>query len=237
MDRIRRALAKGTLVLAIAVLTLTCAHADPPPLPVPPGVILNTWVFNDTNLVTAKRTFPRGAYGVELVPSWQSNAVSIPGPTALLQYNEIDTNGVTNIVCDNGTVTFWFSPEWDSGAGPGVFGRLIELGQYTTNATFGWWSLYVDPSGSTIYFEGQTNGATATYLTAPISWQSNTWHHVALTYSPTNSALYVDGQLATNGTGVIYYPGPIARWTNGLVIGSDASGANVASGTFDAMQT
>src|SRR5439155_7768809 len=115
MDRIRRALAKGTLVLAIAVLTLTCAHADPPPLPVPSGVILNTWVFNDTNHVIAKRTFPRGAYGVELVPSWQSNAVSIPGPTALLQYNEIDTNGVTNIVCDNGTVTFWFSPEWDSG--------------------------------------------------------------------------------------------------------------------------
>ena len=42
-------------------------------------------------------------------------------------------------------------------------------------------------------------GYTTNYLTFPISWTANGWHFIALTYSATNLALYLDGKLATNG--------------------------------------
>jgi hypothetical protein len=66
---------------------------------------------------------------------------------------------------------------------------------------------------------------------------SNHWQFVALTYSPTNSALYLDGQLATNGSGVLYYPSAAVRATNGFSIGSDTSGLNLAQGQFDRLRT
>ena len=58
----------------------------------------------------------------------------------------------------------------------------------------------------------------------PISWTTNYFHFIALTYSPTNTALYLDGVLATNGPGVTVYPGPDVL-TNGFIIGSDNNGA------------
>ena len=53
-------------------------------------------------------------------------------------------------------------------------------------------ALYVDPDGVNIYFSAQTNdGSQAIYLSAPIDWPTNKWHLLALTYSATNSALYL----------------------------------------------
>jgi hypothetical protein len=53
---------------------------------------------------------------------------------------------------------------------------------------------------------------------------------------PTNSWLYLDGQLATNGVGSIYYPNATER-ANGFRIGSDSSGGNQARGVFDELET
>ena len=58
-------------------------------------------------------------------------------------------------------------------------------------------------------------------LTAPISLTSNVWHMIACSYTSSNSALYVDGQLAASGSGVAYLPGHSVM-TNGLTLGSDA---------------
>src|SRR5207249_640478 len=55
-------------------------------------------------------------------------------------------------------------------------------------------------------------------------------------YSPSNSALYMDGQVVANGSGVSLWPGPAVR-TNGFAIGSDLSGTNVAQGTFENFKT
>jgi len=33
---------------------------------------------------------------------------------AWLQYNVVETNGMTNLTVDIGTVTFWFAPSWSS---------------------------------------------------------------------------------------------------------------------------
>jgi hypothetical protein len=215
--------------------------SSPPPLPTSPGSILDYWTFDDTNWLSGHGFPPKAFYGIQSVPGWSSNALQIIGTNALLQYHEMETNGLTNIVCPNGTIWLWFLPNWAStnsgGAGPGAYGRLIDMGVYTTNSSYGWWSLYMDPSGTAIFFSAQTNGVGATYLNASMQWPSNHWHFVALTYSPTNSALYLDGQLATNGSGVLYYPSAAVRATNGFSIGSDTSGLNLAQGQFDWLRT
>jgi hypothetical protein len=116
---------------------------------------------------------------------------------------------------------------------------LFEAGAYTTNSSYGWWCIYVDEAGANLYFSAQTNdlsGAITTYLSAPISWTTNYFHFVALTYSGTNTALYLDGVLATNGPGVTIYPGSDVL-TNGFCIGSDASGVYQAHGLFDTVAT
>jgi hypothetical protein len=75
-----------------------------------------------------------------------------------------------------------------------------------------------------------------TNLAAAASWNAGEWYQIALTFSPTESALYVDGQLLANGTGVTYLPdaGDLA---NGFRIGSDSAGNNQAGGAFDELET
>lgn len=184
-----------------------------------PWRALSLWNFDTTNFPSASGLEPRNCFGVQCVPSFRSNAVQVCGLSALLLYNETETNGLTNITCDSGSLQFWFRPDWNSanngGFGPGAYGRLIELGAYTTNASFGWWSLYFDEGGTNIYFGAQTNGAGATYLSVPIQWSSNWWHLISFSYSSSNSALYLDGEVAVAGAGVSYWPGAATR-TNGF---------------------
>jgi Concanavalin A-like lectin/glucanases superfamily len=118
-----------------------------------------------------------------------------------------------------------------------VNNRLFEVGAYTPNADYGWWSLYLDNLGNNLYFSAQdSNGNLANYLSAPISFLSNTWHSVALTWSSTNTALYVDGALATNGAGISVLPSAQVQ-SNGFWIGSDSVGSQQAQGMFGAVTT
>jgi len=160
------------------------------------------------------------------------------GP-AYLAYNFVESDGTNNIALAVGTVSFWFNPSWTStnhgGTGPGAGpGRFFEVGNYTTNASVGWLSLYVSSDGCTVYFAGQTNnGSQGTYLSAPVTFVASNWYNLVLTYGPTNSALYLNGLLVTNGTGVAYYPSPPVA-ANGFSIGSSVSNiVSEARGIFD----
>jgi len=160
---------------------------------------------------------------------------------AWLQYNVMEDDGTTNLTVDVGSVAFWFAPAWagtnNGGTGPGQWGRLIEVGSYTNDASLGWWSLYVDDVGANLYFTVQPGDeTTTTYLTAPISWASNYWHCIALTYSATNTALFLDGVLATNGPGITSWPGTNVL-AGGFFIGSDSTGVVQAQGAFDDLYT
>ena len=89
---------------------------------------------------------------------------------------------------------------------------------------------------TSIFPAGQTEPVT-NYLNYPISWSASSWHLIGLTYSATNSLLYVDGALATNGLGVLYPPGQDVL-TNGFWIGSDAAtGTQQARGEFVDLET
>ena len=205
-------------------------------------VPLAHWTFNDTNSwIGEAGQMPLFFTNVIGVPSWSSNAVAMDSSNpALLAYNVVETDGQTNINCNNGSILFWFRPNWSStnagGYGPGNWGRLIEIGSYDPTFTNSWWSLYLSPSGTQLLFGTATNGIGMTNVNADISWLAGEWYQIALTYSPTGSSLYVNGQLLASGTGVTNSPNT-NDLANGFRIGSDQSGGNQARGTFDELVT
>jgi hypothetical protein len=202
---------------------------------------ISSWEFYDTNTWTSDLGYlPLSSTNIVSSNLGDNGSLAVDtNVPAWVQYNVFEKDGWTNLTVNQGTITLWFAPgAWAStngGTGPGDWGRLIEVGEYTTNASYGWWSLFLDPGATNIYFAAQTNsgnGATSTFLSAPIAWNTNEWHFIALTYSATNSALYLDGKLKTNGLPATVYPG-LDVLTNGLFIGSDSTGTLQAHGMLD----
>jgi hypothetical protein len=170
---------------------------------------------------------PRSAVNVQCVASWQDNAARVESASpAVLRYNDIQPDGTANINCRVGTVRFWFSPSWTSGAGPGAAGKLISVGSG--------WELAVNAQGTQLSFSTVTDG---THLTANISWAANEWHYVCLTYSATSTALYIDGIEAVTGSGVAHYPDASARTAAGLNVGAHTDGTMQSKGVFDELET
>lgn len=241
------AFARPIIVAGFFIWAVNGLAQAPPPgkyaLPAP----LDSWSFNDTNYWTSDLGYAPVSFtnitsmlfgdGTSLVIN-----TNIP---AWLKYNTVETSGTNEIAVASGSVTFWYAPNWSStndasgGLGPQEYGRLIEVGGYTTNSSFGWWSIYVDPAGANLYFSSQTNdGAGNTYtIVAPIDFTTNYWHFIALTYSSTNVSLYLDGQQLTNDpAGLNIWPGPVAL-SNGMFFGSDSNGIYQAEGELDDIQT
>jgi len=207
---------------------------------------LNSWSFHDHTNWTSDNGYSPVSF-TNLAFSNLGNGASLvvdSNVPAWLRFPVFESDGSTNLSVNSGTVLFWFAPSsWASlalgGNGPGENGRLLEVGGFSTNSSFGWWSLYLDSGGNNLYFSAQTNdssGTVTTYLTCPVSWTTNYFHQVALVYSATNTALYLDGSLATNGPGVTVYPG-LAVLTNGFCIGSDTNGIYQAHGLFNSVAT
>ncbi|HEY4415437.1 MAG TPA: LamG-like jellyroll fold domain-containing protein, partial [Verrucomicrobiae bacterium] len=207
-----------------------------------PALALGRWRFDNTNTwVGDAGQLPLATSNLVGLASWNTNAVLMDtNSSSLLKYRDVETNGHANINLHSGTVRFWFKSDWNSvnqgGSGPATPGRLLEVGNYLPTFTNGWWSLYLNPAGTQLFFATSTNGAGMTNLAANIDWTSNQWHQVALTYTSTNTSLYLDGSLATNGTGALYYPNATER-TNGFRLGSDAAGSEQAKGQFDELET
>ena len=210
-----------------------------------PDALLNSWSFNDTNNWTSDNGYAPVSFTNITSGFWgDDTSLAFNGNSpAWLQYNVMESDGTTNLTVDQGSVILWFAPNWSGtnqgGTGPGLWGRLIEVGAYTPDSSYGWWSIYVDDVGANLYFSAQTNDLSSnvcTCLSAPIAWTSNCWHFIALTYSATNTALYLDGLPATNGPPLTLYPGPDVL-ANGFWIGSDSNGVLQAQGAFDDLYT
>lgn len=242
MKEMKRGLGVLLFFVVLTSLSNSFAQTGPPPPPAPPpGRILNEWHFQDTNLTGLFGGAALSYTNVALVPDWAGNGLLLDSPDpAFLNYAVVRTNSRTNIDLVHGSFEMWFSPDWNSSDGLGNWGTLLEVGTWNTNlfAATGAWGLYISPDGSNLYFSSQTNGAATNYLGAPISWNASDWHHIALTYSPSNSELYLDGQLATNGPGVSILPGADIL-TNGFSLGSDGNGTALlqARGVFNNLIT
>jgi len=234
----------GMTFLSLGFFLPCQAQPTPPSGGGASGALLDSWSFSDTNWLSDLGYAPLGFTNLVLTTNLGGGllldtANELP---AYLVYNVVEKNGRTNLNCSNGTVSIWFSPDWSSanagGTGPGAWGRFFETGTYDTNASIGWLALYVSPDGSTIYFSGQTNnGFGATYLSAPVTLNSNAWCNLVLTYGPTNSWLYFNGQPLAAGSGGAWDPGSGAL-TNGFSIGSSAAdGLSQARGIFGGFST
>lgn len=226
-------------------------------------VRLGHWRFDDVSLAGDDGQLPDPAkkYNVVPVASWSGGALYMQA-TSLLRYRETETNGRPNLNCRNGTVRFWFKPDWSSvtagGSGPQNHARLIELGGFAYDAAIGQWVLQLDPGGTNIYFGSQSNGVAAAYWRAPVSLVAGHWYQIALSYSPSNTALFLNGQLQTNaavsswedrpsviatsatlntvGGGIYDYPSASIRAT-GFRIGNDWGDGQQAQGQFEELET
>jgi hypothetical protein len=239
-------------LIALIILLCSLAGAAYAQVPSPGGKYgptntpLDSWSFNDhSNWMSDSGYLPISFTNLNFVMIGNGKSLMVDtNVPAWLQYNVYENDGTTNLTVDSGSVTFWFAPSsWSStnagGTGPGEWGRLFEVGGYTSDSSYGLWSIYVDDGGNNIYFSAQTNDLSSsltTYLSAPISWTTNFFHFLALTYSSTQTVLYIDGVQITNGPGVTVYPGPEVL-TNGFYLGSDSNGVLEARGFYNTVAT
>ncbi|MEN9678618.1 MAG: hypothetical protein RIS76_4514, partial [Verrucomicrobiota bacterium] len=101
----------------------------------------------------------------------------------------------------------------------------------------GWWGWVVSPGGGEMQFLGQARGQQVTWLRTPVAFTSNRWTHLALTWTPTNSSLFVNGLKVTNGTGVTHWPALAERVSDGWGVGGDRSGQLRIRGDLDTVFT
>jgi Bacterial TSP3 repeat/Concanavalin A-like lectin/glucanases superfamily len=232
----------GWIMALVLMFGLTqCVQSQTPDT----WVLLDMWSFQDSLFSTDFGYLPIASTNVMLSPTDDGNGVLIAsnGP-AFLQYQTIEADGSTNLTLPSGTISFWFSPtNWSGtnagGTGPGTWGRFLEVGAGTTNMNAQFFSLYTDPGGGNLYLAGKTNGGSATlFVSAPICWTNGAFHFVGVTYSPTGSVMYLDGQVAAIGSGISVWPGSEV-YTNGFFLGSDGAGSQLqqAMGVFDDLET
>ncbi len=207
------------------------------------SVQLGRWRFNTSSWAGEQGQMPKAATNLQLVTSWSSNAVLVAtNVAAYLKYNDLNGDRTANINCRSGTVRFWFRAKWAStnagGAGPGGWGNLVAMGIFTNTATYGYWGIGAGAAGTNLLFVTQSNGVTVTNIQAAISWIPTNWHQVAVTYTPTSSALYVDGQpLVSNGAGITRYPTAGVRSADGFYLGSSREGLEQGGGRYDELET
>src|SRR5260221_10748165 len=154
----------GTLSrLVILCLLAEPAHASFLPSGSSPAA-LDYWSFTDTNTWFSDLGYATVSFtNLNSSQLGNGNCLVLDNTNAAwLQFNVVEADGHTNLTVDLGTIMFWFSPTWastnqDGGTGPGQWGRLVEAGSYTPDASYGWFSLYVDPDGANLFFSTQTN--------------------------------------------------------------------------------
>jgi hypothetical protein len=231
--------------LALLLILAGEAWSKPRP-PLPPLPERSTFFLrcDQTNWWGDLRPAPLVFDNIQLVESWSGYALYPSTKQASrLQYRLVEKDAQTSRARTNlnvavGSMRLWFSPtDWSSaslgGTGPGLFGRLIEVGTWTQDARYGWWSLYFADDGDSIHFSAQAKGEQADYLKAPIQLKAGAWHLITLTYGPKFCAFYLDGELVAQGDGVTVLPDAKVQQAHGFCIGTDLLGGNAAGGALD----
>ncbi len=228
-------------LLLLIPLHLSARPRSPLP-PLPESGVLWQWRCDEAGAWFPLRSAPLEAANADFAESWSGYALRMSSLTpALLRFPVVDTDGRTNLNCQVGSMRFWFKPDWSSqslgGQGPGTWARLIEVGAFTDDARFGWWSLHLSPEGDAIHFRAQAGGKTVEYLRAGIAWAQGQWHEIALTYDARSTVIYLDGKAVAQGAGVTLAPSAKPQADLGFEIGSDMAGENLAQGEFDELKT
>ncbi len=226
-----------------------------------PFARLGHWGFNTTNFASDDGQLPLVADAL-LTLDWSGLALAMTNSaeSSQLIYPVIETNGLTDFNCANGTIRFWFQPNWSTGTtnAPPIGAIFFLIG----DSSAGSWGMNVNSlgtnAGALIQFASFSNGYAQPYSFqiggdngALINFQSNLWYQITLTYSPTNIALYTNGVLLatgnsapnqggvplySNGNGIIYYPAA-AQQTSGFAFGCGPGQPTAVRGQLDELES
>ena len=214
----------------------------PPPIPAGSLFPLNSWSLSAPPWESDYGDPARGYVGLNVQPGWSDAGTCLSLDTnecAFLNLEIYIQPDWTNVAVDstNGSLSFWYQPNYtsvaDGGDGPGDWASLINIGAYTTNASVGDWLLAIDPPGSNILFLTASNGSRQLVFKFPIVMDAGDWWNIDLTWSATNTCLYLNGQLATNCGPVVYRPTYSECLEYGFFVGSlGTNGQCQAMGQF-----
>ena len=199
------------------------------------------WKFNSISLTNQAGSWPSLTNGLAVVSTWSTNGVYVgTSNNSYLAYRETETNGLANINIRNGTVRFWVKPKWGStntgGTGPGNSTVLLSVGDESDAATGGW-ALKLNSAGTQLELAVRATTNTQVVLTNAVTWTSNYWKQIAITCSPSNTLLYINGDLVASNSAPSFLPSATARRAAGIVLGNDVSGTNSAKVVFEEMET
>ncbi len=212
------------------------AQIEPPPIPVS---ILDSYSFQST-FSSDSGYAPITETNAYVIPFWGAEALWLDTTNeipACVQYRIVETNGFVDVDLGTGVIFLQAVPDWASadtnqlGFGPGQRGYLLAAGDFSSGSPNGLWSLYVDAGGTNICFGGVSNSVTTNYVSAPISWASNSLHEIGVYYYGTATWLALDGQWAASGGPVTIIPATNTV-TNGFFLGSDNLGYEQFRGTI-----
>jgi alpha-tubulin suppressor-like RCC1 family protein len=170
-----------------------------------------------------------------LEESWSGYALQRVGDVIPFIVPAVDFTGNTNVSCDTcGAFRFWINPYWTSssvtnGNTPSATAIVLEIDAVNGTQSAVAWSLQISADGNTMSLFSQTGAGLQEVLQAPISWQAGASHNVALNFGPQGSALFLDGVLAAQGSGLPSIPPSAGQ----LVIGSTLAGTSAAGADFD----
>lgn len=133
---------------------------------------------------------------------------------------------------EHGAIRFWYRPDQASGTGSGTIATLLELTASNGKTSEVWWSLVVSPKGDEVHLVCQTESGPESCLSAAVNWDPGSWHMLTLGFTPTNSAIYIDDQLAAVGAGLVTIPKEAAPYTS-LIVGSVVDGSLPAQGQIE----
>ena len=231
------ALAARLALALLPLLPITVQARPRPPLPPAPEARLCNFNFDQAHDQFGLYSAPSTVDGTDLVESFSGYALRREGlavtPFLMPVLRE---DGKPNFNLDQGAIRFWFRPNFTS-AGPvgglsGSHPRLLELTCGPGQPAQVWWALYLDPTGSTVYLTGQTQQGPTDLLQANVQWNAGEWHLLALTYTPTNTALVIDGVVAAVGSPFLSLPVQ-NRPSAAVALGSTITGDAPAQGQFD----
>ncbi len=243
----RRLIGQAAILAVLSSFSIfstdTCSGQGGPPS-IPPGSQFppNSWSLSalpwDSDFGDPARAYT----GLNVVPGWSNDGTCLSVDTNCAYLNlEVyqQPDSWTNISVDssNGSLSFWYQANYtsvaDGGDGPGNWAALINIGAYTTNATVGDWLLAIDPPASNILFLTASGGSRQVVFKYPIDMDAGDWWQIGVSWSDTNTCLYLNGQLATNGGPVVYRPTYGECLEYGFFVGSlGTNGNGQARGQF-----
>ncbi len=191
------------------------------------------WRFDSPLLTAEQGQLPLSSYAVSLAPSWSGTALNITSePASHVTYWDVFTNGWANFNCRQGSVRFWFKPNWT--AGPAATAPLLYMGN--PNPRLDQWALSINAQSEITLTTASNSTVVTNLVSPPQNFDPAHWSQIVLDYGPTDSSLFINGAEVAMGSPVTIWP-KLADRNLGLVIGNTTAYQNSINGQFDELET